>query len=101
MIKLALNTQRRILKKKFRPLHTTFLTVEGPAVGTIWFDKDMPRREPVTVTNISNDIKGRPTVYYDDDGSWDTVEAFLKCAKEGRYILIGVKPPHPHSHVEA
>lgn len=104
-IKLAVRTQRRIKGKKYRPLFSTFLTAEGPAKGTIWFDRENPKANPFTIGEVGWSMGQRQTVWFtrgDNDGEIaELLEDFLQRAEEGRYVLIGVTPPHVHSHVEA
>lgn len=90
-IKLASKTQRTLGRKRYVPITTSFVTEEGPSVGTIWFDRDDPKREPMIVSSVEYRGDGYFRVRYEFD--WDSLGIFMRRVADGRYILIGVVPP--------
>lgn len=101
MIKLSRYSQKKLKDKKYKFVHTTFVTRDkGPAVGTIWFDKAEPRKPPRTVEQVIYEVKHRkPTFIFFEGGEHETLDHFLLMCDIGQYILIGVTPL-THSHVE-
>lgn len=88
-IKLAKRVQKQLPRKRFVVTLTTFVTEEGPAEGTIWFDAEIPNSEPICVERV--DIDGNHILF--SNGYSETIVAFLRRVRGGRYILIGVRPP--------
>lgn len=100
MIKLPKRTQKRITKTKFVPVQSTFVTKDGPAIGTVWFDRAFPSRPPIRVTKV--ECVGAcwlASMIDFESGEKTTVKRFLQRVEEGRYVLIGVKPL-AISHIE-
>ena len=102
-VRLARHTSSRLKKKKYIRCHTSFLTVEGPVVGTIWFDSQNVTEQTLTVEQVKN---GR--VYFDGLCHWSRpgprgparkklLRDFLEGCVTGRYVLIGCTETYPHS----
>lgn len=93
-MQLAKRVQKRLPTKKYVPVKTTFVTEDGPAIGTIWFDAELPSREPLIVQSVDGKwvlghFVGR--VNY-TDGDWQPTRVFLEHVRSGRFMLIGVTP---------
>jgi hypothetical protein len=92
-LKLACRTHRSLLRTRYLPVSTTFLTLDGPEIGTIWFDKDHPKKPPRFVKSVD---KPGNRVRYED--GWEYLSNFFENVRTGRYVLIGVIPD-THMHV--
>jgi hypothetical protein len=88
-IQLAKRTQQRLGRKQYVPVTTSFVTEEGPAVGTIWFDREQLSVGPHIVKSVHTSDN---RVWYQSD-EWDRLSAFVDLVREGRYILIGTVAP--------
>ncbi len=97
-IKLSVYSQRKLVKNKYKFLHTTFVTRDGgPTKGTIWFDKSNPKTPPRYVSEVMKVGKIKVVLY--TNGVHEPLEHFLDMCDIGAYILIGVTP-QPWSHTE-
>lgn len=101
-IKLSRYAQQKLKAKKYKFVHTSFVTRdEGPAVGTIWFNKTDPREPPRIVKSVQR-VKNRAKtlfVFFEVGVVPVPLERFLDMCDIGAYILIGVTP-HVMSHTE-
>ncbi len=100
-IKLSIFSQRKLVKNKYKFVHTTFVTRDkGPAKGTIWFDKSEPKKPPRIVDQTIFEVnRVCPAYVWFEGGEHETLEHFLDMCDIGAYILIGVTP-QPWSHTE-
>lgn len=87
-ITLPRDTQRRLCRKQYVEIKTSFVTDEGPAPGTVWFDTTAPECEPLIVEEVCRTLN---RVLY-AGGPQDSLGGFLDYVREGRYVLIGVVP---------
>lgn len=92
--KLSRWAQQTLVKKKYKFVHTSFLTrSHGPVKGTIWFDKGQPKKPPRTVDETIHEVKSVcPSYVWFVGGEHETLEHFLDMCDIGAYILIGVTP---------
>lgn len=96
--KLSRFAQQKIAKKQYVPVATTFITKDGPAVGTIWFNDFARKNPPLQVKEIRN-RDGKPSSIVFEDGSSRAFRYFMQGVEIGEFILIGVMPI-PMCHTE-
>lgn len=97
-IELSRFAQQKLAKKKYVPVVTSFITQDGPAVGTIWFN-DFARKNPPLIVKEIRNRNGEPSCIVFDDGSKRAFRYFMHGVEAGEFILIGVTP-EPWSHTE-
>lgn len=85
-IEFPKKTQSRLCRKSYVPLKSSFLTLDGPTAGTVWFDLEAPENEPLIVDEVS-----KLWVFFTDD-SQDSVATFVDRVAKGRYVLVGFVP---------
>lgn len=92
-ITLSRSSQRKLVKNRYKFLHTTFLTQDGPAEGTIWFDTAEPRKQPRCVEAVIHEVKRRGASFvWFEGGEHETLDHFMLMIEIGQYVLIGVTP---------
>jgi hypothetical protein len=74
---------------------TTFITKDGPDIGTIWFDRDKKTRPPMIVKSVDPTDDKRLGGEVDFEGyDWESFDVFMHYVEIGRYVLIGCTPPN-------
>lgn len=102
-LRLGRSCGSRLKRKKYVSCCTTFLTVDGPAEGTIWFDTQNSKEQALTVERVRN---GR--VIFDGLCNWvrpaprgpartKRLPDFLEGCRTGRYVLIGCTETYRNS----
>lgn len=92
-VTLSTRSARELKRRRdLLSVETTFLTTDGPAVKSIWFDRIDGDRELLIVERVE---KG--SVYF-VGGYRESVRYFLFNCEAGTYALVGVVPPAlPHT----
>lgn len=91
--KLAQATIGRLSRKRYVSVFTSLVTLDGPAVGTIWWDSQQPKLQPFTVAEVT----ATEIIY--TDGGHDGRKDFLHMVESRRYLLLGVQT-EPHTHLQ-
>lgn len=99
-LKLSRFAQKKLKDKEYVPCLTSFITGDGPTVGTIWWDHSEPRTQPRIVKSVQrvNNRKKELFVFF-EDGTPIRLTDFMQHVEIGFFILIGVTP-QPWSHTE-
>ncbi len=99
-IKLSRFSQKKLKDKEYVPVVTSFVTKDGPAVGTIWWDFVEPRKPPLIVKSVQRVNNRSKTLFvFFEEGTPIQLADFLQHVEIGFFILIGVTP-QPWSHTE-
>jgi len=99
-MKLSRSSQKKLKKNRYKFVHTTFITKDGPAQGTIWFDSATPSKPPRSVECVIHEVKHIELSFvWFEGGEHEMLDHFMLMVEIGQYILIGVTPL-THSHTE-
>ncbi len=92
-ITLSAQTARDVRKRNFVDVHTTFITEDGPANGTIWMDRDSKTRVAMIVEYVNQQrFDGHEFTVDFACGTRLPLKAFMERVSTGRYFLIGCTP---------
>ena len=88
-VTLSTRTARELKRRRdLLSVETTFLTKDGPAVKSIWFDRCDGDRELLIVEKVE-----RKVVHF-VNGRKESVEQFIFLCDAGAYTLVGCIPPN-------
>lgn len=79
--------KNRLKLDEYIPTLTGFMTVNGPARGTIWITAKYPESMPIEVAAVD-----RNSITWTDN-SKTLIEGFVNAVRAGDFVLIGTRPP--------